>query len=82
MGAWRPLPEQGLLVRRVFQRQAGPLTFLSRHVMLDHLAWEILRGLPERCTTAHERVRVFCGIHKGFGADGLRRGYKIAPQTD
>lgn len=67
---------------RVFKRQAGSLTFLSRHVVLDHLAWEIMRGLPGGFTTQHERVVVFCGTHKGFGLRWLRRGYKIALQTE
>lgn len=50
--------------------------------MLDHLAWEVLRGLPADLQTCHERVLVFCGVHKGFGLDWLRRGYKIAVQTE
>ncbi|RRQ24621.1 hypothetical protein D5687_00175 [Guyparkeria sp. SCN-R1] len=50
--------------------------------MLDHLAWEIMRGLPEHFATRHERVVIFCGIHKGFGLRWLRRGYKIALQTE
>lgn len=67
---------------RVFKRQAKSITFLSRHVMLDHLAWEILRGLPEGVATQHRRVVVFCGIHKGFGLRWARRGYKVALQTE
>ncbi|KTG17387.1 MULTISPECIES: hypothetical protein [unclassified Guyparkeria] len=50
--------------------------------MLDHLAWEIIRGLPEQFSPRHERVVVFCGTHKGFGLNWLRRGYKIALQTE
>ncbi len=67
---------------RVFKRQAGSLTFLSRHVVLDHLAWEIMRGLPKDFATRHERVLVFCGVHKGFGLHWLRSGYKVALQTE
>ena len=50
--------------------------------MLDHLAWEIIGGLPEDFTARHEQVAIFCGIHKGFGLRWLRRGYKIALQTE
>ncbi|QGT79107.1 hypothetical protein GM160_09535 [Guyparkeria halophila] len=67
---------------RVFKRRVGAITFLARHVMLDHLAWEVIRGLPDRFATRHEQVSIYCGIHKGFGASWLRRGYKIALQTE
>lgn len=65
----------------LFQRRHGNLLFLSRSEVLDQVASDIIAGLPASLTTRRP-VLIYCGVHKRFGMSWLRRGYKIAIQTE
>jgi hypothetical protein len=65
----------------VFTRSRGKILFLSRHEILDDIAADLADGLsadfePDR------KLLIFCGIHKVFGPDVLRPGFKIGIQTE
>lgn len=65
----------------VFYQRRGNIQILSRHKILDDIATDLLAGLSVEFNPAR-RITIFCGIHKFFGPDVFRRGYKIGIQTE
>lgn len=65
----------------VFYRKRGKIQILSRHKILDDIASDLLDGLSTNYTLDRP-VTTYCGIHKFFGPDVFRRGFKIGIQTE
>lgn len=65
----------------LLERTEGSLTFLSVHPVLDQMAHDILRGLPEGACDGPQTT-VYCGVHRDFGTEWARSGYRIALQTE
>lgn len=65
----------------VFYRRRGKTQILSRHKILDDIAYDLLAGLSVDYEPPY-LVTIFCGIHKFFGPDVFRRGFKIGIQTE
>ena len=66
---------------KLFTLRHGRLLFLSRHEVLDQFARDIASGLPEDLPLSRD-VTVYCGVHRSFGLQWLRPGYKVAIQTE
>ena len=60
----------------------GKVQFLSKHPTVDQLAREISVGLDPAFLPQHSRVLIYVGVHKRFGLDFFRPGFKVAVQTE
>lgn len=68
---------------KTLRRGVGALQFLSKKPILDQICADIVAGLvPSNVQADQGPVWVYMGVHKPFGAEWMRRGLKIAVQTE
>ena len=65
----------------VFTRKRGNILFLSRHRILDDIASDLADGLASTFSP-DRKLAIYVGLHKFFGPDVWRRGYRIGIQTE
>lgn len=70
-----------LIGGKTYVCQKGNITFLSKHPVLHQVSRDILQGISPDFDFP-EKLTVYCGIHKKFGLQFLRRGKKLGIQSE